>query len=35
MGEEYRDGLFWRTAREGGVDVVPPELKAKRADLGG
>ena len=35
MGEEYRDGLFARTARKRGVDVVPPELEAESADLGG
>ena len=35
MGEEYRDGLFGRTTRKGGIDVVPPELEAKSADLGG
>ena len=35
MGEEYRNRLFRRTARKGSVDVIPPELEAESAYLGG
>ena len=35
MGEEYRDGLFGRTAGKGSVNIIPPELEAESANLGG
>lgn len=35
MGQEYRNGLFGRRARESAVYVVAPELQAHGTDRGG